>query len=89
MMKDIKYMKIKINVNEEIINKFNENLKKQLFFLYYMLLKNGYSNYYFEVINIILQYSQILSYPLGKTVRNFYNIYNSLIQYFKQKHLIK
>jgi hypothetical protein len=90
-MKENKIIKLNVNKKKGFIKTFIENAKNQLFFLYYILLKHCNSNYYFELINIILQYLQILSYPLGKTVRKYlYNINNSLIQYFNQnKHFQK
>ena len=89
-MKENKILKLNVNINKGFFKRFIENTKNQLFFLYYILLKHCNSNYYFEVINIILQYLQILSYPLGKTVRKYlFNINNSLIQYFNQKTHLK
>ena len=70
-MKENKILNLNVNIDKGFIKRFVENVKIQLFFLYYILLKHCNSNYYFEIINIILQYLQILSYPLGKTVRKY------------------
>ena len=67
---------------------FFTNLKEKIFYLYCLIIPEISSNLWFEIINISVQYFQLIALPLGGTFKsilkndNFYENINKVLSYF-------
>ncbi len=63
------FMKIHISESESKFQKFQRQLKNSLFHLIFLLLKDTNSSYFFQIINLIIQYIQIMYFPFYSYVK--------------------
>ena len=82
-----KYLKIPL-FNKKSDNNFYSNLKEKIFYLYCLIIPEISSNLWFEIINISVQYFQLIALPLGVSFKsilkndNLYENINKVLTYF-------
>lgn len=63
-----KYINIpKFNFKNEPL--FYDKVKNAIFNLYFLLLKDLNTNFWYEAISIIIEYIQLYCFPIGGTVK--------------------
>ncbi len=63
------FMKIHISENESKYQKFQKRFKNSLFYLIFLMLKDTDSNFFFQIILLIIQYIQIMYFPFYSYVK--------------------
>ena len=63
------FMKIHISENESKYQKFQKRFKNSLFYLIFLMLKDTNSNFFFQIILLIIQYIQIMYFPFYSYVK--------------------
>ena len=82
------FIKLKLNQKEnKLLSYFNE-IKKGLFYLFNELLKDYKPSITFECINVIVQYFQLMYFPLDEYV-NFFLTFSLMLNGKIKKLLIK
>ena len=68
-----KLIKAKIQEKDSYFKQVIKNCLERIFLLFYYLLKNPIENFWFECLNISIQYFDMLLYLVDRTVSFSYN----------------
>jgi hypothetical protein len=71
-----KILKIEINEKESKIFKKIDELNEGIFAIFYYILKNPMSNFWWECVSLTIQYSQLLIFIVDDTVSKALYYYN-------------
>ena len=68
------FMKFHISKNQSNYKQFEKKLKENLFYMFFLLMKENESNFILECVSIIFQYLQMMYFPFDTYVKIIYKI---------------